>query len=87
MRIAVKSFSRSFVHVRVLACLRAQLGHVFHRDATVFGNNNRLGGCNLRSNLGNDGFLFFKIQTQGLTSFSVTEPCPLVSTGCSGWRP
>ena len=84
------AYQRVFQHTQIdpfLARLRTQLGHMLHRDATVFGNNNRLGSRNLRSNLGNDGFLFFKIQTQGLTSFSVTERYPLVPTGRSGWRP
>ena len=75
---------RIFQHAQIdpfLTRLRTQLGHIFHRDATVFSYDNRLGSCNLRSNLSNDGFLFFKIQTQGLTSFSVTERRPLVPTG------
>jgi hypothetical protein len=68
--------------------LRAQAGQIFHLDATVLGNNNRLGGRDLRSNLSNNGFLFFKIQTQGLTSFSVTKRCSLrlaTLTGKSCW--
>jgi hypothetical protein len=68
--------------------LRTQLGHGFLRDGTVFGNDYRRGTVNFTSNLSKDGFLFFKIQTQGLTSFSVTERCPLrlaTLTGKSCW--